>query len=120
MNTAEREPMEQIDYGINYKAQNSPQQSLNLKVEGGTLAIALALVALGAVLAAIIILPQLAESRANEAVAVALRPISAQVASAQDRAWLAERTGNINAEHLNEVRFALEAKGIHITLNDHK
>lgn len=111
---------EQNDFGYGYKGVLSPQQHMTLKVDGGTLGIVLGLLSLGAVLAACILLPQLMRSQSEAAVAVALRPISAQVASAQDRAWLAERTGNINAEHLNEVRFALEAKGISVTLNDHK
>lgn len=116
----EPEPLEQIDLSGIYRSHGSPQQNMNLRVDGGAIGIALALVALGSVLAACILLPQLMRSQSEAAVAVALRPISAQVTSAQDRAWLAERTGNINAEHLNEVRFALQAKGIHITLNDHK
>lgn len=114
------EPMEQIDYGIGYRGMLSPQSHSTIKVEGGTLAIALALVALGAVLVATILLPQLAQSHANEAVAVALRPISAQVASAQDRAWLAERNEKINAEQIKIFAAELSAmKGQPVRLDGH-
>lgn len=113
------EPMEQIDYGGNYRAYQSPQQTMTLKVEGGLLAVAIALVALGAVLVATILLPQLAQSHANEAVAVALRPISAQVASAQDRAWLAERNSFATAEQLKILQAELATAGKPVRLDGH-
>ncbi len=120
MSKAEREPMEQIDYGINYKAQNSPQQSLNLKVEGGLLAIALALIALGAVLAACILMPEIIQSRANEAAAVAVGPVRTMAQSAQDRAWLAERNEKINAEQIKIFAAELSAmKGQPVRLDGH-
>lgn len=67
MNRATPEPMEQLDYGIGYKGILSPQQHMTLKVEGGMLAIALSLVALGAVFALVILLPGMIESRAISA-----------------------------------------------------
>jgi hypothetical protein len=120
MKQREPEPLEQIDYGQNYKARGSSSQSMVLKVDGGSIAIAISVAAIALVIAGSVFLPQLAESKANEAVAVALRPISAQVASAQDRAWLAERNSKMTDENLRILQADLASRGIKVRLSAHE
>lgn len=102
---------------------NSPKQQTVVDTgtkAQATTAMVLGALAFGGVIICAILLPQLNAAQIRAEVAEQTKPIAVAAASAQDRAWLAERTGNINAEHLNEMRFALEAKGFHIELNDHK
>jgi hypothetical protein len=109
--TADRD-MEQIDFGIGYRGRNSPQQHMTLTLAGGTLAIALSLIALGGVLIASLLLPQLLQSYTNEAVAVQTRSIAAQAATAQDRAWGAQQQATITAEQLKIMEIDLAKKGL--------
>lgn len=108
MNKAEREPLEQIDYGIGYKGHNSPQQHMNLKVDGGAIAIAIALVAIGAVVASCILLPQLMGSIAREASAAA--NINAQIA---------EREARIAQDKYTYTMGELAKQGIIISTDGH-
>lgn len=120
MRTREPEPLEQIDYGGNNRAVLSPQQTLNLKVEGGSLAIAISLLSLGILVAACLFLPQLTEAQTRAAAAESLRQISAQVASAQDRAWLAERNSKMTDENLRILQADLAGRGIKVRLSAHE
>ncbi len=108
MKSVEREPMEQIDYGIGYRGYQSPQQHLNLKVDGGGIAIALSLIALGAVLAAVILLPSLIEASAEKAAA----PANAAAA-------YANRDARVALDKIGYVQIELERKGIHISVDGH-
>jgi len=101
----EPEPMEQIDYGIGYKGVLSPQQHMTLKVEGGTLAIALSILALGGILIAAILLPDLIDSRAKAA--------SAEPAA---MASIANRESRLAQADLQRIRRALERN--HIKVDD--
>jgi hypothetical protein len=116
----EPEPLEQIDYGINHGAHGSSSNSISLKIDGGTIAIAVSIAAIAIVIAGSAFLPLLAESKANEAVAIALRPMSAQVASAQDRAWLAERNSTLAAEQVDLIQVELAKRGIHVSVDGHQ
>lgn len=101
----EPEPMEQIDYGIGYKGVLSPQQHMTLKVEGGILAIALSLLALGAILSAAILLPNLINSSAKAA-----------SANADSMASIANRESRLAQADLQRIRRALERN--HIKVDD--
>lgn len=95
--------MEQLDYGGNYRAILSPQQTLSLNVEGGTLAIAIALLALGGVLVAAILIPQIIDARANAAVAPAYATAS-----------YAERDSRVALDKIAYIQSALDRQGIHV------
>jgi hypothetical protein len=97
----EPEPMEQIDYGIGYKGMLSPQQHMTLKVEGGNLAIALSLLALGGVVVGAILLPGLIDSKAT-----------ASSAFARQTAQEAERESRIAIEQVDYMRVELAKKGV--------
>jgi hypothetical protein len=117
---SEPEPMEQIDYGIGYKGRNSPHQHVSVKVDGGTIAIAISILSVGILIAACLFLPALTDAQIRATVAEQLRPMSAQVASAQDRAWLAERNEKINAEQMKIFAAELSAiKGKPVRLDGH-
>lgn len=104
MNDAKHEPLEQIDYGYGYKAQNSPQQHMTLKVDGGMLAIAISLVALGGVVVGAITLPILAKNAS---------------APADVRAAIAEREARIAQDKFTYVQTELAKKGIYISTDGH-
>jgi len=110
MSTREPEPLEQIDYGVNYRASGS--SSLSLKVEGGMLAVALSLVALGGTLIMALLLPQLFQSMASEAVAVQTRSIAVQAATAQDRAWSAQQQATITSEQVKILEIEMAKNGL--------
>lgn len=97
--------MEQIDYGIGYKGVLSPQQHMTLKVEGGILAIAFSLLALGGVLTAAILLPDLIDSRAKSAAAEPAATAS-----------IANRESRLAQADLQRIRRALERN--HIKVDD--
>lgn len=98
----EREPLEQIDYGINQRAMGS--SSVILKVEGGMIAIAIALVSLGGVIVGAITLPILAQKAA---------------APADVRSQIAEREARIAQDKYAYVQSELAKKGIFITTDGH-
>lgn len=112
-------PANVIDTLDQSRRRHSPQFSQVLKIEGGLIAIALALIALGGVIVAAVLLPEITRSQSEAAVAVALRPISAQVASSQDRAWLAERNSFATAEQLKILQAELAAAGKPVRLDGH-
>lgn len=97
----EPDPMEQIDYGGNYRAFQSPQQTMSLRVEGGAIAIALSLLALGGVLVASILIPTLIDKAATAA-----------SSGAVVRSQISERESRLNAEDIKLIRIALEKHGI--------
>jgi|SRR5678816_1461708 hypothetical protein len=95
--------MEQIDYGSAYKSKGVQQQNLTLKVEGGNLAIALSLLALGGVVVGAILLPGLIDSKAT-----------ASSAFARQTAQEAERESRVAIEQVDYIRVALAEKGINV------
>lgn len=103
----QQEPTEQLltqeDYGGIYKSRNSPQQNMTLRVDGGSIAIAIALVALGGVLVAAIMLPQIMRAQAEAAAA----PAKAQ-------ASYAERDARVALDYVTSVQSSLEKNGISI------
>jgi hypothetical protein len=107
------------DYGGIYRSPHSPQQNVSLRLEGGSIAIGIALLALGGVIVGAMLLPLLSQSQSEAAVAVALRPISAQVASAQDRAWLAERDARVASDEMKILQVELAKRGIFVRTDGH-
>lgn len=105
MNASEREPLEQIDYGTGYQARFSPQSHATIKVEGGSLAIAIALIALGGVIVGAITLPILAQ-KASEPIAV--------------RSQIAEREARVAIDQVQTMRIELARKGIFVNTDDHQ
>jgi hypothetical protein len=94
----------------------SPQQHLSLKVEGGILAIAFSLLALGGVVIGAILLPSLIESRAQASSAYARE--AAQTADREARVAL-EQTDKLRDEFHDylgikvPVKTALKSEGEH-------
>ena len=114
MNTAEREPLEQFDYGYGYRGQNSPQQHMNLRVDGGAIGIALGLLAIGGVIVGAITIPMLADKSAKAAALELVQPVAVRAASAQDMSYLAERETKLMREQFGMLQVELEKKGIHL------
>ncbi len=83
--------------------EHSPKQQVNLKVDGGGIALALSLVALGGVLVAVILLPQVMRAQAEAAAA----PAKAQ-------ASYAERDARVALDYVTSVQSSLEKNGISI------
>lgn len=113
MNHTYDRDIEQIDYGYGYKAQNSPQQHMSLKVDGGMLALAFAILAFGGVLVAAIFIPSLMESRAKAAVEEAVRPIAAKVASLESTSYIAEREARVSQEDVKTIRMEMAKAGLY-------
>lgn len=88
--------------------EHSPKQQVNLKVDGGGIALALSLVALGAVLVAAIMLPQIMRAQAEAAAA----PAKAQ-------ASYAERDARVALDKLQTAQVALAKKGIDVNFDEH-
>lgn len=97
------EPIDQKDFGYGYKGVLSPQQHMSLKVEGGMLAVTLALLALGGVLVAAILVPEIIEARAHEA-----------AAAAYATAAYAERDSRVALDKIGYIQSALDRNGIRV------
>jgi hypothetical protein len=96
----------------NRKARGVQNQALTLNVQGGSIGIALGLLALGAVVVAAIILPQLMEARAKAAVSEAIAPIQAKVAAQETTTYFAERESKLAREHVAMMEHELAARGL--------
>lgn len=117
--SAEPEPMEQIDYGGVYRSYQSPQQNLNLNIDGGTLAIAISLLALGGVLVAAILLPQLMDKQAEAAALRISQPIATQAAEARSVSYIGERQSKIATEELRLLQVELAKQGTFVRMDGH-
>lgn len=119
MNVSDREPMEldQRDYGINYRASGS--SSVSLKVEGGMLALAVALVAFGGVVIGAITIPSYASARVEAEVSKTIAPLQARLAQYEEVAWDVERDTRIQEEQIKRIEIGLSKKGININADGH-
>lgn len=104
----EPDPMEQIDYGYGYKAKNSPQQHTTVKIEGGTIALAFAILSFGGVIVGAITIPQMVRSTAEAA-----------AAPAYQKASYAERDARVALDKLQTAQVALAKKGIDVNFDEH-
>lgn len=82
---------------------DGPKQQVNLRVDGGNLAIAVALVALGGVIVGAITIPQTVRSAAEAA-----------AAPANAKASYAERDARVALDYVTSVQSQLERRGISI------
>ena len=100
--------IEQIDYGYGYKGRNSPQQHTTIKVDGGMIAIAISLVALGGVVVGAITIPQMMRSSAEAA-----------AAPANAKASYAERDARVALDKLQTAQLELNRQGFKVDFNAH-
>jgi hypothetical protein len=119
----QQEPTEQLltqeDFGGIYKSRNSPQQNTTIKVEGGTIALAIALVALGGVLVAAIMLPQLMRVQAEATAANVVQPVADRAMQASERSYVAQTDSKLNAEYLKVLQIELAKRGIFVQVDGH-
>lgn len=112
MKTREPEPLEQIDYGIGYKASHSPQQHTSVKVEADRAYAVIAMILSFCSIVVIFLAGVMLESYIK---AEAERSAARSVAKAE----YAERDARVALDKLTYLQVELAKRGIVISYDEH-